>query len=295
MWQTATWHFPAGGDMEGGSPTLRRHRLGVALRRLREQAGMTGQQAGTAVDRSSSWISRVESGRIGLRVRDLHDLFDAYGVEDPQIRVDLESLAREGKERGWWSHYAEFLSPTLALYLGFEEEARTISDYQVANVPGLLQTESYMRALFRQVLPPMSPAKADAMVQVRLRRQRVLSGDRPPRLEVVVEEPALRKLVGNTETRREQLRTLLDAARRPSIDLRIVPLARMDYVLTTPGFIVLTFTDHPPIAAIETVATTIFHHGDEVDVYRDMFQHLQAAALDTTASVALLNEALAEL
>jgi transcriptional regulator with XRE-family HTH domain len=112
--------------MEGGSPTVRRRRLGRTLRDLRIRAGLSGNAAGAAVERSGSWISRVESGRVGLRGLDLRPLLDLYGVHDQQRRDELEGLAREGKQRGWWSRYSDSLPEAFIVFVGLEAAAQSI-------------------------------------------------------------------------------------------------------------------------------------------------------------------------
>src|SRR5689334_15072913 len=102
---------------------------------------MTGEEVGVAIERSASWVSRVETGRVGLRGRDLRDLLDIYRVDDPTVVEELLGLAREGKQRGWWSRYADTLSGPYATYIGFESEASELLTYHTLIVPGLLQTE----------------------------------------------------------------------------------------------------------------------------------------------------------
>lgn len=279
--------------MSGEGSTLRRRRLGLALRHLREQCGMTGQQAASALERSPSWISRLEAGRLGvrgLRVRELRDIFELYGVSDENTRAELEELAQEGRERRWWSKYADFISPDLAMYLGYENDAQSIWVYDANLIPGLLQTEAYMRSVLGQIVPPLAPDKIDAAVQIRLTRQQILAREHPAQCAIVLEEPAVRRPIGSAETRRDQVRALVAAARRPNIDLRVVPLARMRYALTSHAFTVMSFPDDPPIASEETAVVTLLHENRDAVKYHDIFLHVQAAALDAAASIALIEE-----
>src|SRR5690349_13373345 len=143
------------GRRQGGSSALQRRRLGQALRRLRDQAKLTGDEAGQAVERSGSWISRVEAGRVGVRLRELRDLFELYGLTNAREREDLEALAQSGKRRGWWSSYG--LPESYAVYVGLEDEAESLRMYHNLVVPGLFQTERYMRAVFQRGIPKISP------------------------------------------------------------------------------------------------------------------------------------------
>jgi len=124
------------GLVAGVSPTVRRRRLGLILRGLREKARLTGEEVGTAIERSGSWVSRVETGRVGLRGRDLNDLLELYKVEDRALSDELLALAREGKQRGWWSKYADTLFGPYATYIGFESEAAELLVYETLIVHG---------------------------------------------------------------------------------------------------------------------------------------------------------------
>jgi transcriptional regulator with XRE-family HTH domain len=154
-----------------GSPTVRRRRLGLILRGLREKASLTGEEVGTAVERSGSWVSRVETGRVGVRGRDLTDLLELYGVEDRALADELLTLAREGKQRGWWSKFADTLAGPYATYIGFESEAAELLVYEISLVHGLLQTEEYARAIFGAAMPPNTGDVTERKVKVRMARQ----------------------------------------------------------------------------------------------------------------------------
>ena len=163
-----------------GSPTVRRRRLGLILRGLRERAGLTGEEVGTAIERSGSWVSRVETGRVGLRSRDLNDLLELYGVRDQALRDELLALAREGKQRGWWSKYADTLAGPYATYIGFESEAAELLVYETLVVHGLLQTEEYARAIFgAAMLPRNTGDMVERKVKVRMERQELLTRAQP--------------------------------------------------------------------------------------------------------------------
>jgi transcriptional regulator with XRE-family HTH domain len=279
--------------MEGGSPTLRRRRLGRALRALRERAGRTGEEAGDAVERSGSWISRVETGRVGLRTRDVRELLDYYGLDDPVRRQQLEELALAGKQRGWWSRYAEALPEAYAIYIGLEDESQEILTYEATVVPGLLQTEDYSRAIQRQAAIVDSPNVVDARVSVRIRRQARLSAENPLKIRTVLDEAILHRAVGGTQVLRDQLTRLIEIARSSTIDvdLRVIPFARWDKVVAAVSFNIMKFPEDPDIIWLESATGLVYEDGEpEVWLYNGIFENLTAAALSTGESVALIEK-----
>src|SRR5262245_58694697 len=129
------------------SPTMMRRRLGAALRTLRAESNKTFDDVAEHLERSQSWLSRVESGHIGIRNRELRDLLNLYEVRDSMLRSRLEALADSGRRRGWWSDYTNTLSPAFGRFIGFEADASLIRTYEDRVVPGLLQHPDYMSSL----------------------------------------------------------------------------------------------------------------------------------------------------
>ena len=155
----------------GGSSIVARRRLGIALRALREEAGKTGEQAAQALTRTGSWISRLEAGRVGVRLPELRALLEISGLDDIARRRELERLAADTvrRGRGWWSRYAQSIPESYATYIGLEDQAKSLLIYEDRVVPGLLQTAAYGRAIFEVALPPVDGDDANARVQVRLK------------------------------------------------------------------------------------------------------------------------------
>src|SRR5215467_14477500 len=118
------------------SPTVRRRRLGLELRRLREAAGVTIETVADRLECSSSKISRIERGHSGASPRDVRDMLDIYGVRGP-IADDLIQVARDARLKGWWHLYGTVLT---SAYVGLEAAASAIRTYEALAVPGLLQT-----------------------------------------------------------------------------------------------------------------------------------------------------------
>src|SRR5258707_4896734 len=128
-------------------PAALRILLGAQLRRLREAQRITLDEAGEVIRASGSKVSRLETGRVSFKDRDIADLLTFYGVADEQQRNALRELARSANARGWWHDYSDVLPPWFEAYVGLEEAATSIRAYEIQFVPGLLQTEDYARAV----------------------------------------------------------------------------------------------------------------------------------------------------
>lgn len=279
--------------MAGGGPTIHRRRLGRLLRELREGKELTGDAAGRAVERSGSWISRVESGRIGLRSRDLRDLLDLYSVSDSAQREELEALARQGRQRDGWSRYAKGLPEPLTVFLGLEDAASSVKSYQDGVVPGLLQTEEYCRAIIQQAMAAAgeSAAGVDLRVRVRMARQSRLEQN-PRQLQFLVDERTLYRTIGGQAVLRDQLDHLLTATRQPYIDFRAVPFSQADRGAVASSFIIMSFPDDPGVVWLETPIGLAYEDGDaEFRAYQRIFESLAKVALDPDATRQLITEA----
>jgi hypothetical protein len=190
-------------------------------------------------------------------------------------------LAREGKQRGWWSRYADIVSGAYATYIGFESEATELRDYETLWIPGLLQTEEYARALFSGDHPKPSPELIERKVAVRMTRQGVLTQSRPPRLVALLDESILHRSLGGPEVMRAQLKRLVDASQLPNVTLQIVPFDAGPHAGMGGSFTLVRFAlpDDPDIVYLEGPSRGPFVEAEEALWYRDVFEHLTASAL----------------
>jgi transcriptional regulator with XRE-family HTH domain len=138
---------PPGGSPPGGGPTVPRRLLGAQLRRLREERRITLEDAGQVIRASGSKMSRLETGRVSFKDRDISDLLTFYEITDSQQRAALLQLAHNASAHGWWHDYSDVLPAWFEPYIGLEEAATSIRAYEIQFVPGLLQTEDYARAI----------------------------------------------------------------------------------------------------------------------------------------------------
>ncbi len=242
---------------------------------------MTGEDAGAALERSGSWVSRVETGRVGLRGRDLNDLLKLYRVEDSEVADRLTALAKEGKQRGWWSRYSDIVAGPYATYIGFESEANELHAYESLCVPGLLQTEAYARALFSGGVPTPTDEMIDRKVEVRMARQQVLTRPRPLRLYAVIDEAVLHRRIGGPDVMRGQLEWLVEAAGMANVTLQVVPFDAGPHPGMVGSFSMMTFAlpDDPDIVYLEGMSRDVFVESDDAFWYREAFDQLRAAAL----------------
>lgn len=273
------------------SPTVKRKRLGIELRRLRERAGLTCEQVGERLDCSGTRISRIETGRISAGPGDVREMLEVYGIRGKEADA-LVQLARDARKKGWWHTYGMNLPAWFEAYVGFEAEATTFRDFQPLYIPGLLQTEDYARAVLRAAPTEGSPEDIDRQVAVRLQRQGILTRDDPPELWFVISEAALRVQVGGLQIMTGQLRHLAELAGRPNIKVQVLPFTTAAHVNPVTAFRILDFPDprDPTVVYIEHLTGALFlERADEVRQYATIFDHLRAEALGITPSLQLIS------
>jgi transcriptional regulator with XRE-family HTH domain len=277
-------------------PSVRLRRLAAQLRELRAESGMTQEEVAerTGIDRST--LYRLESAQQRPQRSTLIQLLDLYRAEDPR-RGELLALLREAGQRGWLQQYRSELPDVYSDYIGFEDEARSISNYESLFIPGLLQTEDYARALIRGTWPHAPAEEVEKRVTARIERQALLDREDPPRLWGIMDEAAVRRQVGGREVMRGQLGRLREAATRPNVMLQVIPFDAGSHPGMDGAFVVLEFPDpaDQSIVYTESAAGGLFLE-EEVEIrrYMLMFEHLRAAALRPEATLMLLAEIAAE-
>ncbi|HTJ68404.1 MAG TPA: helix-turn-helix transcriptional regulator [Actinospica sp.] len=273
-------------------PSVRRLILGSQLRRLREKAGISCAEAGYSIRGSASKISRMETGRISFKERDVEDLLTLYGLIDEEERRQLLSLVAQSKQTGWWHRYNERMPKWFEDYVGLEEAAARIQSWELQFIPGLLQTEEYARAVVFHGHPQAPAEDIDSMVGLRLRRQKILNGTNPPRLWMVVDESVLHRTLGNAAMMRKQIERLLDVTQHSHVSLQVIPFERSGYVAEG-AFSLLRFAEVelPDIAYIEHLTGALYlERPDEIEVYGRAFDRLVVDAETPRGSRQLLEK-----
>ncbi|WP_280526177.1 helix-turn-helix domain-containing protein [Micromonospora sagamiensis] len=268
------------------SPTFVRFQLGAQLKRAREDAGVTTEQAATLIEVSPSTLRRIEQGRVGLKGPALNALLDRYGVTDGELRETLRSMARTGKQRGWWAKYAD-LPNAYRQYIGLESAASEIQNFETLVVPGLLQTAEYARAIISADASQPTPQATDERVTVRLERQKLLTEEKL-RLVAVIDEAVLHRQIGGPDVMRDQLAALLDAQKRWNVSIQVIPFKEGAYASMVSSFHILSFSEGPGVVYSEGLTGDLYAEGEDVDRCTRVFSSLRAAALSPTASTAMI-------
>ena len=269
------------------SPTVRRRELGALLRALRIQKGFTVEQAAGRLLFSMSKLSRMETGHGVATPRDIRDLCDLYGVTDEAERDHLMALAREGKQTGWWQSYD---LDYFATYVGLEAEAVAIKYYQSAIVPGLMQTPGYARAMHEANIPEFTPERMEQLIEVRLTRQRLLVQNPPVRLEVVLDEAVLHRLVGGPAVMGAQLDRLMELSGQPNVTVQVIPYSVGAHPAMDSTFNILEFTSSvSSVVYVEGLVGWIYvERRQDVERYQQVFEHLRTVALTPQESIELI-------
>ncbi|GGS83641.1 transcriptional regulator [Planobispora rosea] len=260
-----------------GSSTVLRIVIGTQLRRLREERHITLDEAGRAIRASHSKVSRMEHGRVSFRVRDVADLLTLYGVEGEGERSALLSLVERANRPGWWHNYSDVLPSWFETYVGLEQSAAIIRNYEVQFVPGLLQTEEYARAVILLGFPDASEEELRQRVRLRMARQRLLYAADPPHLWVVLDEAALRRPLGGPEVMRDQLDHLLQMLDLPNVTIQIAPFSMGGHAAAGGPFSILRFSqpDLPDVVYMEQLTSAVYlEKRNEVDRYLEVMERL---------------------
>jgi transcriptional regulator with XRE-family HTH domain len=272
------------------SATVRRRQLGLRLRELRQQRGMTAEEVAGALLVSAAKVSRMETGARGVNLRDVRDLCALYGVDDSE-REHLMALARDSKERSWWQQYnvpfSTYSGLWNRLYVGLEESATNISDYHSSAVHGLLQTEDYVRAITEGTLPDATEQFVEEQVKTRLTRQKILDRAQPPRLWVIMDEAVLHRAVGGPAVMKAQIESLVERATRPNITIQLISFGSGAHLGMESNFTVLQ-GDDPPWEVIYVeglVGQQYLENPSDLSRYKQIFDHLRATALGPKESI----------
>ena len=274
----------------GNSPTVRRRRLASELRRLREASQLTIDEVGEKLECSASKISRIETGHVGVTPRDVRDMLELYAIDEDQ-REALVQLAREARKKGWWHAYNEVFTGS---FVGLESDASSLHTFQALLVPGLLQTDDYMRAVIKAIRPDNREEEVSKRVAGRLTRQKLLTDTNPPEYWAILDEAVLRRTVGGPEIMRAQLHKLIEVSDLPHVTLQVVPFGAGAHAGMENPFLILGYPEpaDPDVVYVENTTTGSYLE-EPSDVYRYtlMFDHLRASALNPADTLLMVKQA----
>lgn len=268
------------------NPTLRQRELGIRLRALRNELGLTVEQVGAELLCSATKISRLETGARRASLRDVRDLCRVYGVADS---AELMDLARRAREPGWWSEYPDL---QLQPYIGLEQEAAGITDYSMYYVPALLQTSDYARAIIRGIARKMDNRVLADRVAARIFRQGILDATSPPRYRALADEAVFHRLVGGSSVMKDQLDKIVAWASVGKGAIQVIPFSAGAHGSADSNFTLLEFgqkSRQNPVVYVECLAGGLYHERpSEVARYREAIEYLGDSALNVQDSVALI-------
>lgn len=260
-------------------PLSTRHLIiGQRMRALREAAGVSPKQAANLLRTVPERISNMEYGRASFSHRDHQKLTELYGTADEEFQAVMKLIRGQENVPGWWAAYSDILPDWVEPYFSLEEQASSIYVWEMQFVPGLLQTDEYMRGVMGlgQAEGPDLSRRAEA----RMLRQEILLRDRPPRFTAVIDEAALRRPPVRPDVMREQIRELLKMCEHPAVTVRVMRFGEV--AGATNAFTILRFDQPGPrdIVYIEHYTGAAYLDGRaEIDAYsRAMNDNLNRAA-----------------
>jgi transcriptional regulator with XRE-family HTH domain len=276
-------------DHPAHGPLASRRELGVLLRALREEKGITVEQAATRLLCSARKINQMESRFRSGTVRDVRDLCEFYGVTKEADRRHLMQLARNSRQQGWYESYNT--DPRWSPYIDFEDDASHIKLYYSAILPGMMQTAEYFRALHQNSPHDFTAERIEQFTEVRLKRQRILTRPDPPRFWAILDEAALRRSVGGPTAMRDQLSHIIEMSTLPNVTLQVIPFDAGAHAAMDTSFTILEFNDPVPAMVYVEGLPGFFYMENPADVAQSqrMFEILSAASLSEEDSVQFIN------
>jgi transcriptional regulator with XRE-family HTH domain len=203
------------------NPTARQVRLGTELRKMRDRAGVTAREAASSLGSNHMMLSHQEGGRAGISEERLRRLAGLYSCDDAALIDALAAMANQ-RGKGWWENYRDVIASSFLDVAELEHHATFVRTYQVVHIPGLFQSEDYMRAVFTLSAPQLSAADREAQIEHRLRRQQIIEPQAKVPHEAIIHEAALHMRFGGRKASRAQLDRILDLSHRDNITVRVV-------------------------------------------------------------------------
>ncbi len=280
------------------SPTAVRRELGQRLRGLRLAKEMTVAEASGQVGFSQSKLTKIELAQLVATRNDVLQLLDLYEETDPGQRELLLSMVRTGASKEWWEG-RRALPPKFGSYLGLESVAATLQAYSTTLVHGLLQTSDYARALLRAERPELLDHEIDALVDLRMKRQEILTRTDPPAptLWWIMDEAVLRRQVGGRETMHAQLLQLVERSKLPNVTVLVMPDELGAHAGLAGPFTMLQFeTGTRPVVYVDCQAGNLYlEKDDDLRRCQQTMNHILAAAPGPERSLALIRQVAREM
>lgn len=277
-------------------PSVRRRQLGAMLRQLREESGKTVKDAASWLGMTESNVSKIELAKQTIKQPTIRALCQLYDVDASKVEYLLK-LTKEASQRGWWSAYRDTVPDWFRQFVSLEADALDLWTYQNECVPGLLQTEGYVHALFQTTRPKLGDDEIDRQVHVRRERQDRLHGYHPPRLHFFINEAVIRRQVGSAQVMREQLEHLIESSKLEYVELRILPFSAGSHPAMAGPFTMMQFPDEgaPAFVYVEhDRGATYQEDPGDIDRFTAIVAGLDHLSLSPDDSREMLRETVAQ-
>lgn len=267
---------------------VRVRRVSGELRELRQSNGLAADEVARALGMSVSKISRLENGIRKPVPDDVSALLGLYRVPAPR-RDELLSLVRDGEDYNWWRTDDGNLPAMWEDIVSFEKDAIAIRNYELAIVPGLLQTADYTRAFAASANENMKAEEIEKLVDVRASRQQHWRRPDGPPLHVIVEETVCRRPVGHEDVMHHQLRHIVTVARQSKLTVQVIQTAAGTHPGLEGAFVLLDFEEQPGLLLQENRSSTEYlEEAAPVAEAKNSFRRLRELALSPEDSVDLI-------
>lgn len=273
---------------------MRRRQLMAELKRLREMAGLTQEDVAAQLEWHPTKVMRIETGRTAPHPNDVRLMVELYGLTDRDQVLALVKLARDARQQGWWYSYRDVLLNRYDFFIGLESEAATIRDFELAMIPGLLQTEDYASAVISGGPLDYGAEEVARRVEVRMTRQRVLTREDRPQLWAIMDESVVHRIIGGPGVMRAQIEHLILAADQGGTTIQVVPYGAGPHPGLAGPFIILGFAEpsESDVVYLETVGGNLYvDKSEEARLFANAFDHLRAVALSPGDTHAMLRAA----
>ncbi|WP_433237515.1 helix-turn-helix domain-containing protein [Actinomadura nitritigenes] len=273
------------------APTVRRRRLGIELRRLRERLGRTVEEIADRLDWSASKLSRIENARIGVRVSDVRLLLELYRVDEGH-KGEVLALAQAATEQGWWAEYRDVMAGEFGTYVALEDEAHTALTFGTYAIPGLLQNREYAHRILDsgRIIAVSTPRQVERRLDLRMRRQEILRREIPLTLSAVIDESVLLRDIGGRDIMQRQMLDLLDLAELPNVHVHVLPLDVDREPIFSDTFTLLEFAPaydvvFPDVVYLDNLVTmAVLQDDGATHTYRLCWDALRSVSLSAQES-----------
>jgi transcriptional regulator with XRE-family HTH domain len=263
------------------NPVVDKHLLAKELRQLREEKGKTQQQVADDLGWPREKVGRIETASSSVSAADLKRLLTEYGVSDKDSIDEFERRAVSAQRPGW-NEFSGLLPSRYLTYLGFEEIATTMRQYHLSLIPGLLQTRAYMREVLSRV-SEISPRDVRRLIEARTRRQGLLTAERRPAFNIIIDEAVLHRPIGGNRAWRDQLEHLQETNKIDGVNLMLLPFTEGAHPGLKGAFNLLTFEDAPydDLLYMENSEGDRIDRGDDnlLAEYLQIFEELESKSL----------------